>query len=85
MVKCIGCNVINTDKKQMVLIHTVSDMKQSEKAVGKSVEVLFLKSDYCEDIFGIPFTAVNPQEFEGKEIFVSRNRKGYVDRIEICE
>ncbi len=85
MVKCIGCNVIDTDKKKLVLIHTVSDMKQTEKAVGKSVEVLFIKKDFCEDTLGIPFDAVNPQEFEDKELFVSRNRKGYVDRIEICE
>lgn len=85
MVNVVGINVINTDKKKLVLIHTVSDMKQSNNAVGKAVEVLFIKSDYCEEILGIPFEAVNPQEFKDKEIFVSRNRKGFVDRIEICE
>ena len=85
MVMCIGCNVVNTEKKKLVLLHTVSEMRQTDNSKGQSCETLFVNADYCEEITGLKFENVKPETYVGKELFVSRNRKGFVDSIEIIE
>lgn len=87
MCMCIGANKIDGKEKKMLLLHTVEDMRKKEdgSAVGQSVEVIFINGDYCEDITGVKFIGVNPNDFVGKELHISRNRKGFVNAVEICE
>lgn len=84
---CVGANIINTEKKKMILLHTVTEMKMrvDGSALGQSTETLFIKADYCEDILGVSFDKFTCDSIVGKEIFVDRNRKGYPQAITIVQ
>ncbi len=86
-VMCVGANKISTKSKNMILLHTVEDMKvrADGSALGQSTETLFINADYCEDILGVSFDKFTCASIVNNEILIDRNRKGYPQAITIVK